>query len=223
MRQSSSLPDPSPPSRESQTDTTATVTAKVLSEEKDHPLIAAGADAADLVVEDPAIIVAARVDVVVANATIPATPVLRSGPIRHLSESAKRFNSSFRGRTVHGVEVALPKDYGGIVLRGDANDKAHPYPSMANKANRRSIRHLCRKPTEEDELDEILPEVEDGHSVRVLKPMARFDSFVLWHPDIPVDEGNDEYLRSLSEWTSIASEVRACSPLTLDAYCMQPD
>ena len=52
-------------------------------------------------------------------------------------------------------------------------------------------------------------EDEEKPPVRVLKPTARFDSFVLWHPDIPVDEGKDEYLRSLSEWTNIASEVRA--------------
>ena len=208
--QPSSLPGPSPPPREGKTVTTATATTGVLWEEKDNPSIAAGAD---LMVEDSAITVAARVDVVVANATTPATPVLRSGPIRRLSESAKRFVSSFRGRTVHGVEVALPKGYGGIVLRGDANDKARTYPSTASKANRRcSIRRPRRQPTEEEELDEISPKDEDGRPARVLKPTARFDSFVLWHPDIPVDEGKDEYLRSLSEWTSIASEVRACFP-----------
>ncbi len=53
----------------------------------------------------------------------------------------------------------------------------------------------------------ILPP-EEEHPVRVLKPSARFDSFVLWHPDIPVDEEMDECLRSLSEWVNIASEVR---------------
>ena len=207
--QSSSLPGPSSPSREGKTVTTATVTTEVSSEEKDNHSIAAGAD---LMVEDPAITVAARVDVVVANATTPATPVLRSGPIRRLSEFAKGFVSSFRGRTVHGVEVALPKGYGGIVLRGDANDKAHTYSSTASKANCRSIRRPRRQPAREDELDEVSPEDVDGHPARVLKPTARFDSFVLWHPVIPVDEGKDEYLRSLTEWTSIASEVRACFP-----------
>ena len=49
---------------------------------------------------------------------------------------------------------------------------------------------------------------EDGRPVRVMKAAARFDSFVLWHPDIAVDEGKDEYLRSLSEWVNIAVEVR---------------
>ncbi|KAH9971005.1 hypothetical protein BGW80DRAFT_1325058, partial [Lactifluus volemus] len=44
---------------------------------------------------------------------------------------------------------------------------------------------------------------------------GRFDSFVLWHPDNPVDEGKDEYLRSLSEWVNIAAEVCVgdCLPL----------
>jgi hypothetical protein len=52
-------------------------------------------------------------------------------------------------------------------------------------------------------------EDEETPLVRLLKPTARFDSFILWHPDNPVDEGQDEYPRSLSEWTKIASEVRA--------------
>jgi ribonuclease H2 subunit C len=179
-------------------------------EEKENLLVATDSD---LIVTDPAIITAAtEVDVVVAKVKAPASPVLQSGPIRRLSESAKRFISSFRGRTVHGVEVALPKGYVGIVLRGDANDQAHLHPSTASKTkHRRPARCSRGKPTEEEELDEVLPEEdEDGRLVRVLKPTAKFDSFVLWHPDIPVDEGKDEYLRSLSEWTNMASEVRAC-------------
>jgi hypothetical protein len=178
-------------------------------EKKEDPSMAVDADPA---VADPAITAAAGVDIVVANAKAPASPVLQSGHIRRLSESAKRFISSFRGRTVHGVEVALPKGYVGIVLRGDANDNARPYPSKSSKTKRFPARRSRRKPTEEEELDEIPPEAEDARPARVLKPTARFDSFVLWNPDIPVDEGRDEYLRSLSEWTSIASEVRACVP-----------
>ena len=58
-------------------------------------------------------------DVVAANVKAPASPVQQPGPIQRLSESAKRFISSFRGRTVHGVEVTPPKGYAGIVLRGD--------------------------------------------------------------------------------------------------------
>jgi hypothetical protein len=80
---------------------------------------------ADLVSADPAITAAAEEDVVIANVKAPASPVPQSGPIRRLSESIKRFISSFRGRTVHGVEVTLPNGYVGLVLRGDANGQSH--------------------------------------------------------------------------------------------------
>ena len=209
-----STPDPSLPSGDSQTElTTATVNTKVvLFEEKENLSVAADADR---VVAGPTITATAKVDVVVANVKAPASPVQQSGPIQRLSESAKRFISSFRGRTVHGVEVSLPKGYAGIVLRGDANDRTHPHPSTGGKSKRRPVRNSRRMPTEE-ELDEMLPEDEEKPPVRVLKPTARFDSFVLWHPDIPVDEGRDEYLRSLSEWTNIASEVGACVQLNVN-------
>jgi hypothetical protein len=165
--------------------------------------------------EGPAITATAEVDVAVASVKAPASPVQQSGPIQRLSESAKRFISSFRGRTVHGVEVTLPKGYAGIVLRGDTNDRAHPHPSTGSKSKRRPVRNSRRRPIEEEELDEMSLEDEEKPPARVLKPTARFDSFVLWHPDIPVDEGKDEYLRSLSEWTSIASEVRAYVQLSV--------
>jgi len=217
LSQSFPAPDPSPPSGDSQTEvTTATVNTEViLLEEKENPSMAADAG---LAVADPAIITAAaEVDVVVTNVKAPAPHALHSGPIRRLSESAKRFISSFRGRTVHGVEVTLPKGYVGIVLRGDANDQAHPHPPTASKTRRRPVRRSRKKPTEEEEvLDGISPEGDDGRPVRILKPTAMFDSFVLWHPDIPVDEGKDEYLRSLSEWTNMASEVRACAPANVN-------
>jgi ribonuclease H2 subunit C len=207
--QLSSTPDPSLPSGDSQTElATATVNTKVVLFEEGDNLPAAGD--ADRVVEGPAITATAEVNVAVANVKAPASPVQKAGPIQRLSESAKRFISSFRGRTVHGVEVTLPKGYAGIVLRGDTNDQAHPHPSTGSKSKRRPVRNSRRRPIEEEEeLDEMSLEDEEKPPVRVLKPTARFDSFVLWHQDIPVDEGRDEYLRSLSEWTNIASEVRA--------------
>ena len=209
-RPSSPIPDPSLPSGDSQTElTTATVNAKVVFLEEKEGLSAA--EDAGRAVAGPVITATAEVDVVVANVKAPASPALQSGHIRRLSASAKRFISSFRGRTVHGVEVSLPKGYAGIVLRGDTDDRAHPRPSTGGKFKRRPVRN-SRGRSAGEELDGI--SLEDGEEeppapVRVLKPTARFDSFVLWHPDIPVDEGRDEYLRSLSEWMDIASEVRA--------------
>ena len=214
--QLSSIPDPSLPSRDGQTElTTATVNTKVvLLEEKEN--LSAAVDA-DRVVAGPAITATAEVDVVVANVKAFASPAQRSGPIQRLSGSAKRFISFFRGRTVHGVEVTLPKGYAGIVLRGDTNDRAHPHPSTGGKSKRRPARNSRRRPAEEEELDEMSLEDEEKPPVRALKPTARFDSFVLWHPDIPVDEGQDEYLRSLYEWTDMASEV--CDHVQLNVKC----
>ncbi|KAF8468074.1 hypothetical protein DFH94DRAFT_848073 [Russula ochroleuca] len=74
--------------------------------------------------------------------------------------------------------------------RKDTNIPARRHPSTI-KSKRCPGRRSRKKPTEEEELDEILHEDEDGRP----------------HPDIPVDEGKDEYLRSLAEWTNIASEL----------------
>jgi hypothetical protein len=89
--------------------------------------------------------------------------------------------------------------------------KVGPKTPTSSKAKRRPARKARRQVPEEvpedDDMEGILPS-EDERPVRVLKPSARFDSFVLWNPDIPADEEMDEYLRSLSEWVNIASEVR---------------
>ncbi|KAI0630816.1 ribonuclease H2, subunit C [Trametes polyzona] len=140
------------------------------------------------------------------------------------NSSSRHFAAAFRGRLMHGLKVELPKGYAGIVLRtpGDHNGQAPASSSKAadeqtsksrsrTKTNTRSSRRA--KPTAEPE-----PEVEaqdpDGLEgreeegpVRLLQPTAQFSSFVLWHPDIPVDEGRDEYLRSLTEWTKLAAEI----------------
>jgi ribonuclease H2 subunit C len=115
---------------------------------------------------------------------------------------------------LHGVEVALPKGYAGLILRGDANGKVHQTAPSNAKRRPARVGQLRRKPVVIEDGDERFVDdaagmsLEDRHPVRVLKPAATFDSFVLWHPDIPVDEGKDEYLRSLSEWVNIAAEVR---------------
>jgi len=149
----------------------------------------------------------------VVDAVVPATATaLRPGAIARLADSAKRFVSSFRGRTVHGVEVALPNGYVGLVLRGDAHGKTHQTTASNSKRPPTRLRQLRRKSDIAEDVqyldDAARVSPEDERPVRVLKPAARFDSFVLWHPDIAVDEGKDEYLRSLSEWVNIAAEVR---------------
>jgi len=188
---------------------TPAATTEVAVEEKEGALVAA----VNVAVPVPATAVA-EADVVPAKAPTPASRVPRTGTIPRLAESAKRFVSSFRGRTLHGVEVALPKGYAGLILRGDANGKVHQTAPSNAKRRPARVGQLRRKPVVIEDGDERFVDdaagmsLEDRHPVRVLKPAATFDSFVLWHPDIPVDEGKDEYLRSLSEWVNIAAEVR---------------
>ena len=140
--------------------------------------------------------------------------------------NSSHFAASFRGRAMHGVEVDLPEGYAGIVLRAPSdNAKGKGAASGAkareedrkpkSKSKGRTTRRSKREPEPE------VVEVEDGHegedwptpldegAARVLQPVSTFSSFVLWHPDVPVDEARDEYLRSLTEWTRLAAEVSA--------------
>jgi len=47
----------------------------------------------------------------------------------------------------------------------------------------------------------------DEETLRVLEPVSTFSSFTIWNPDYPLDEGKDEYLRSLTEWSKLATEI----------------
>jgi len=43
-----------------------------------------------------------------------------------LEDADKRFISTFRGRTIHGLTIDLPPGYGGLVLRREGNDAVNP-------------------------------------------------------------------------------------------------
>ncbi|KAL5492578.1 hypothetical protein ACEPAI_4025 [Sanghuangporus weigelae] len=53
----------------------------------------------------------------------------------------------------------------------------------------------------------ILNSNEHEGEVKVLKAMQTFQSIVVWNPDVVVDDGRDEYIRALREWTAVASEL----------------
>jgi hypothetical protein len=75
-----------------------------------------------------------------AVAKIYRIPCVANRVIARLADSTKRFVSSFRGQTVHGVEVALLGGYVGviIVLRADAHDKSHQ--TLASNLKRQPAR-----------------------------------------------------------------------------------
>ncbi|KIM39521.1 hypothetical protein M413DRAFT_447012 [Hebeloma cylindrosporum] len=47
-------------------------------------------------------------------------------PTTLLEDADKRFVSTFRGRTIHGLTIDLPPGYGGLVLRREGNDVVDP-------------------------------------------------------------------------------------------------
>ncbi|KAI0367623.1 hypothetical protein BV20DRAFT_1024243 [Pilatotrama ljubarskyi] len=126
---------------------------------------------------------------------------------------SRHFTAAFRGRSLHGLKVDLPHGYAGVVLRSPDDHKTSAPPSSAGGSRTRSkgARGNAKRSHREEEdvidVDEEMPDADDEGPVRLLTPAAQFSSFVLWHPDIPVDEGRDEYLRSLTEWTRLAAEI----------------
>ncbi|KAI0358227.1 hypothetical protein OH77DRAFT_1421538 [Trametes cingulata] len=128
--------------------------------------------------------------------------------------SPRHYTAAFRGRLMHGMKVDLPEGYAGVVLRTPDDHKPTAPSSGSTGGRTRSkgaVRSAKRSKRDEDDaidVDEEMPDApEEEGPVRVLTPAAQFSSFVLWHPDIPVDEGRDEYLRSLTEWTRLAAEI----------------
>lgn len=136
--------------------------------------------------------------------------------------------AAFRGRTVRGTRIPVPHGYTGVVLIGaDANKTKQP-PSSPPRSGRRPSRRSGRviHVDEDDEpqdldmddagegMDADDQEEEEGPT-RTLTLASVFDSLMVWNPDIPVDSGRDEYIRSLTEWTKLSAMVCRAMELPL--------
>ena len=149
-------------------------------------------------------------------------PGARTTASRHV----ERFVAAFRGREMYGQAVDIPSGYGGLVLRtpldskgkGRENAASRPLSRKAkSKSKTRTGTRRAKRTTEDSTADE--PEGgDDGDCCpdsdidppppgRKLVPSSTFTSFMLWTPDRPLDEGRDEYVRALVEWTRLATEV----------------
>jgi len=129
--------------------------------------------------------------------------------------------AAFRGRTVRGTRTSVPDGYTGVVLIGaDANKTKQPSPSLpppGRRPSRRSGRviHIDEDDEPQDVDMDGAGEDVDGYGqgeeeeapTRTLTLASVFSSFVVWNSDIPVDEGRDEYIRSLNEWTKLSAMV----------------
>ena len=121
--------------------------------------------------------------------------------------SGKRFISAFRGRVVQGLEIVLPHGYKGLVLRNELPSKVSRPVRKDRKKTRSTRRKMECEDQEDEDGTEQASETETSEAVRELVPSHTFESFILWNPDRHVDEGQDEYIRTLKEWTALAAEV----------------
>lgn len=148
--------------------------------------------------------------------------------------SERRWIAAFRGRTIQGLEVDLPEGYSGVILHAPSADvtqqtasetlRARTQISATIRSTRKSAKEALHHVDDEGDVE---PNQDQDGPARYLTPAAIFSSLVVWHPDFPVNANRDEYIRSLNEWTTLASEVSlqtyiefdADGPLLIDALC----
>ncbi|KAJ3987850.1 ribonuclease H2, subunit C [Lentinula detonsa] len=143
-----------------------------------------------------------------------------------------RFTSTFRGRVVQGLKVDIPEGYTGVVFRSEdetgesqnvskdeppsGKGKGKPTTAVQQKQGRTTRRSLRSRAVDDETMnidaEEQQEDVLNSHSTLNLAPSSKFESFVLWHPDIPVDTGRDEYMSAIGEWMRIASVLHQAPP-----------
>lgn len=136
-----------------------------------------------------------------------STPPLVS-PQKKPSKSEKdadtRFISSFRGRTIHGLSMDIPTGYTGLLLHGD------PQPTTVSHVDR-----VLHHPNDSVDDNDLEMDEQEIPPLRKLIPQSTFSSITLWHADRAVDEIQDEYYRTLTEWMALSHEV--CKMVYLDS------
>jgi len=143
---------------------------------------------------------------------------------KRVTDATTRFISSFRGRTIQGLKVEVPAGYMGLMLKADEQSGGKMARSAVNgygEGNARTSKEVGRSTRSMMRVIDVDAHGEEDHgengmdverpidpaTIRTLVPSSRFSSFILWHADHPVDEGRDEYFRSLTEWTQLAHEI----------------
>ncbi|KAG6816530.1 hypothetical protein H0H87_005392 [Tephrocybe sp. NHM501043] len=154
--------------------------------------------------------------------------------VKRVTDATTRFISSFRGRTIQGLKVPVPQGYVGVVLRSDdASDSKTRHASgkkrdgagkrvteaTGKRQTRGAKKVVCDEQLDDNDVSDswfiedgsglmdVHQEGQEDQETRMLSIASQFSTFVLWHADHPVDEGRDEYLRSLVEWTQLAHLV----------------
>ena len=128
----------------------------------------------------------------------PKSTLLVSSETSNLKDTDKRFISSFRGRTIHGLNVDVPTGYTGLLLHADSDND--PQSTTVSHVDRRRVLNTPYDDDNDFDMDQETP-------LRKLIPQSTFSSITLWHSDRAVDETRDDYYRTLTEWMTLSHEV----------------
>ncbi|KAG1812859.1 ribonuclease H2 non-catalytic subunit-domain-containing protein [Suillus subaureus] len=159
----------------------------------------------------------------------PSSELARAPPTAPPVEGSlsNNFTAAFRGRQVHGRTVDLPQGYGGIVLSAPSSDinsqgdDIGTVETIAQTRRKSRATRTCSRQMETDKDDAVDADHDDSRvEIRRLTPVSKFSSLTVWSPDIPVDEGKDEYLRSLTEWTKLAAESLGLDLVAYSSICV---
>ncbi|TEB21986.1 hypothetical protein FA13DRAFT_1741365 [Coprinellus micaceus] len=130
------------------------------------------------------------------------------------AESSKAASSSKSKPTVAQEDAADDDEYPtarstrrrGRLARSAVSMKEEAEKKMKEKAREAEAINVDEEPAAV--AMDVDPTGQDNSSPqRCLKPVSQFSSFTIWHPDNPVVEMQDEYYRSVHEWTALAAAL----------------
>lgn len=97
----------------------------------------------------------------------------------------------FRGRKLRGHEIDVPQGYRGVIVKEGGKDKS-------------AFQNTGREYSEGDEGEE------EQEEVTMLNEVGSFEKVVIWNHESMV-EGDDAFLKGLSEWIGLAEAVSLLS------------
>lgn len=95
----------------------------------------------------------------------------------------------FRGRKLRGHEIDVPQGYRGVIVKEGGKDKS-------------AFQNTGREYSEGDEGEE------EQEEINMLNEVGSFEKVVIWNHESMV-EGDDAFLKGLSEWIGLAEAIHA--------------
>ena len=113
----------------------------------------------------------------------------------HSFHTDGKLETYFRGRKLRGQEIGVPQDYRGVVVQEARNEKA-------------AFERIEKADVENEEGYEM----EEQEEITIWREVGSFDNLLLWNHESMID-GNDAFVKGLSEWIGFAEAVSHVFPV----------